>query len=102
MEKNALIYIGVAVLLVLAIGGMVAYNNRPGAEAPKVTPAAIITPMSGVKSEQDKTLLTHPNQTEHDVIYNSRGFFPAITKLKKGDIVKFINQTGGDMHVASN
>lgn len=86
-------------MVVIVLGIIFAVmGNRPTT----IEPAAEVIPRpQAVAPTPPKQLITRENQTEYDIIYNSRGFSPNPVTIKKGDIVKFNNQTGGDMWIAS-
>ncbi|MEK7662537.1 MAG: plastocyanin/azurin family copper-binding protein [Patescibacteria group bacterium] len=85
-----------AVLIVLAIGGIWYYMSRQGVTAP----AAVET--SQVESAQpaDGVIVTAGVTTT--VMYTKNGFSPATVKIKAGQSVTFVNQSGGRMWVASD
>lgn len=100
METKDLKYILIAVIVIIGAGAAVAYMNRPGANPESLT--VPVPHKAETSTPATTTILTRDHQTEHDVIYNSKGFSPAVTTIKKGDIVKWISQTGGDLRIASN
>lgn len=53
-------------------------------------------------SETDMKVTTELLKNELTVVYNNEGFTPKELKIKKGDTVKFVNQSDRKMWVASD
>ena len=100
METKDLKYILIAVAIIIGAGATVAYMNRPGAN-PEPAPVPV-SHKTETSASSTTSILTRDHQTEHDITYSSKGFSPAVTSIRKGDIVKWISHTGGDLRIASN
>ncbi len=91
----------IVVLLGLAIGWY-ALSGKQGFSLPSQTITA--TPSSTSKPEAIESQESNPGQpvSTTTVYYKDSGFAPATVTVKAGTAVKFINQSGRQMWVASN
>jgi plastocyanin len=101
-----LVFIGI-----LVFAGVMFYQTKiataPGADSLIVGDKDIVERQGAVDSEGEKESgpdlpPAGTNPKEFVVTYTEQGFSPEFLSIKKGDIVKFVNKTGGKMWVGSD
>lgn len=104
-HKVILVFI---ILLVLIVGGLIFFNAYPqiidSTESEEVTVGDKQETTTGDTQETVVRTSEGVEKTEfvsHTVVYTTEGFSPEVIEIQKGDAVKFVNESGDDMWVAS-
>lgn len=114
MNKNTVIGIVIAIIV---IGGGILYfqnaKNQYGGGGNDTETPTINNPVSNTTTSEPVTIPSGNDQTKSTgesasqtktitVTYTDQGFSPPGVGINLGDTVKFVNQSGGGMWVASN
>ncbi|MAG12339.1 hypothetical protein CL630_00825 [bacterium] len=85
------VILGLVLMLVLIISGLFFFNSNNAT--------------TDKQQEDVKTIIAEDINVEnaiiHTIKYTSDGFSPKVVEIQKGDIVKFTNDSGSGMRVAS-
>lgn len=93
--------IAIIVAIVIVGGGLIIFNQQQnparneftdGINIEGETPGTDVTDGSGTASGSTETV---------SVMYTAQGFSPAAVTIKKGDTIRFVNESGDSMWVAS-
>lgn len=98
------------VLIIVVIGGFLLFFNKSNVPATdnatilSNTATNTVTPkINGIPVETGAKMETGTvNENKLVVTYTDSGFSPKTITIKKGDSITFVNQSSGDMWVASN
>lgn len=103
MKRSTII--SILIILVLVIGGIYWWTGQadaPGAIGPSPSPTPSATPAptpspSGVSLD----VVSNTDEPDAFVTYSDSGYAPASVTIKKGDMVRFVNNSNREMWPAS-
>src|SRR3989338_5746878 len=94
------IAIGAAVLVIFAASVYLLANARPSAPSPAGTPSPSVAEVPPLTPAME-AVLAASNGFQYLVSYTDRGFEPPALTIKKGETIRFTNNSGGGLWVAS-
>src|SRR3989344_324196 len=93
------IAIGAAVLVIFAASVYLLANARPSAPSPAGTPSPSVAEVPPLTPAME-AVLAASNGFQYLVSYTDQGFEPPALTIKKGETIRFTNNSRGDLWIA--